>query len=260
MPNLAATLFALVLAAGAVHADPALDPAKKDAAAKLVEEGTTRLDRSDFQGAFDRYREAFQLYPSPRLHFNLALALEGLGRRDVAADEYALFLDLASDAPAEARGQASRQLANLDHDFGQLAITSNVSGALVSIDGAEVGPAPVKRHFAVGSHVVRIAAPGRKTFETTSTVTAGATLPVAGDPIVDLVPVAEPRLTPIVVTPPPQQLPPPERRDDEVHASILGKWWFWGAVGVVVLGGAVITYEATRAPSPPSSELGVLRF
>ncbi len=38
----------------------------------------------------------------------------------------------------------------------------------------------------------------------------------------------------------------PNARRDEGGGSILGEWWFWTAVGVVVLGGATAAYLLTR--------------
>lgn len=52
--------------------------------------------------------------------------------------------------------------------------------------------------------------------------------------------------------------PQPVARDDD--GSILTRWWFWTAVGVVAVGGGVGIYVATRPDDPPATDLGNIVF
>jgi hypothetical protein len=134
-----------------------------------------------------------------------------------------------------------------------------VTGATASLDGREVGELPVELHATPGSHAIHIVKPGYSPWDGTVAVSAGATAHARGElaaiqlrPVEPVMPVA-----PVQPKPVPAQPAPTQPVD---HGSILGKWWLWTAVGAVVIGGAVITYEATRSPSPPPSELGVIKF
>jgi hypothetical protein len=101
---------------------------------------------------------------------------------------------------------------------------------------------------------VKVVAPGFKPWKRDVTVAAGETVRPAPElePI-DLVTAQPPPPSPIVVEHPVAPLPP---RDDS-H-PLWARWWLWTAVGAVAVGGT-ITYFATRAPSPPSTELGVFK-
>jgi len=109
--------------------------------------------------------------------------------------------------------------------------------------------------------VVRVVKPGFSPWEGTISVSAGATVHAKGElAAVKLHPV-EPTIPPVAAPLPTTAPLQPVPAQPAEHSSILGKWWLWTAVGAVVIGGVVITYEATRsAPSPPPSELGVIKF
>src|SRR5262249_33428834 len=138
----------VLLGVGVVAAQP-LDPAQKDRAAALVSEGSSRFAARDYAGALDKYDAAFVIYPSPKIHYNRALALEKLHRDAEAADDYELFITLATDAPRESVDQARRALAALERAVGKLEIEASVVAA-ATVDRRAVGTTPVKLHVAVG--------------------------------------------------------------------------------------------------------------
>ena len=37
------------------------------------------------------------------------------------------------------------------------------------------------------------------------------------------------------------------------HETIAGKWWFWTAIGVVVVGGGIATYIALTTEKDPAA-------
>ena len=98
---------------------------------------------------------------------------------------------------------------------GVLVVHAN-AGASVFVDGAPVGNAPVEVSVTTGTHKVLVKREGFEDNASSAVVRAG------------------------------------ERRELDVtlaaKSSIAGKWWFWTAIGVVVVGGAVATALAVTLP------------
>lgn len=107
-------------------------------------------------------------------------------------------------------------------------VRSNHADAVVAIDKLDVGTAPVSVERPAGRHRVVVRKDGFDPYELDTDTTSGQR--------VDLVA----RLAPH-------------------KASILTKWWFWGAATVVVAGAVIGTYAATRpAPQRPPIDTGGL--
>ncbi len=106
---------------------------------------------------------------------------------------------------------------------GLLRVTSPVAGAWVSLDGKRLGIVPAESAVSPGSHRVALQRDGYESAETN------------------------------VV------LGPGERKDVDVpmaqRASILGKWWFWTAVGVVAAGGVATVVALTTETSPDTGTI-----
>jgi hypothetical protein len=243
--------LSIVIASGVAAAQP-LDPAHKDRAAALVTEGSKSFAAQDFQGALDRYDEAFKLYPSPKIRFNRALALDKLHREAEAADELDRFLAQATDAPPDALDQARRVLASLDQTVGKLSMTSAIVAEAI-VDGRAVGTTPATVHLAAGSHVVALSATGYQTWTQTMNIVAGQT--TQANPRLDRVrlEVTEPPPPPVIVK---QPEPTPEHPPEST--PIYKRWWLWTAVGVVAAG-SVTAFLVTRPPKAPATELGTFR-
>jgi hypothetical protein len=102
---------------------------------------------------------------------------------------------------------------------GLLSITTNPMGALVSVDGAERGTSTPKLELALaaGPHEVSVKREGYD----------AARIPIV--------------------------LSPGSARDVSIPLeptrSVLTRWWFWTAVGVVVVGGVALTYALTTERS-----------
>ena len=98
---------------------------------------------------------------------------------------------------------------------GVLVVHAN-AGASVFVDGVPVGNAPVEVSVGTGTHKVLVKREGFEDNASSAVVRAG------------------------------------ERRELDVtlaaKSSIAGKWWFWTAIGVVVVGGAVATALAVTLP------------
>jgi hypothetical protein len=92
---------------------------------------------------------------------------------------------------------------------GVLRVTSAVAGALVSVDGKQVGVVPAETPIGPGTHKIALARDGYQPAETSVVVQAG------------------------------------QRKDVDVPMSatnpLTKQWWFWTTVGVVVVGATVAT-------------------
>ena len=93
-------------------------------------------------------------------------------------------------------------------------IESTAASATVFLDGAPLGNAPVEATVTPGSHTVAMHRDGYEDVKSTFVVAAGEHKDVTLEP---------------------QKNPP-----------ITTKWWFWTAVGAVVVGGVVVTYAALK--------------
>jgi hypothetical protein len=115
-------------------------------------------------------------------------------------------------------GSKPKLTLKLDLLPGQLRITADVSKAMVELDGHAVGLAPVSLQQPAGTYSVTVQAPDHEPYETR----------------IDVQPGEEVTLRATL----------PER-----NPSIVERWWFWTAAGVVVTGAVIGTYFATR-PDP----------
>jgi len=118
---------------------------------------------------------------------------------------------------------------------GVLRLSSNVVGAAVSVDGKTVGNPPLELTVPAGTHTITASRVGYEPYSGSVLVPAGG----SKDHVVVL-----------AATP-----------------GITSKWWFWTGIGVVVVGGTILTYSllTERAPghgsySPGQVSAGLIRF
>lgn len=76
-------MIALVVALQLAFAEPALDPAQREAAAEF-DRGTAAYETGDFAGALAAFEHAQALAPHDRVRANIAMCLAELGRIDEA--------------------------------------------------------------------------------------------------------------------------------------------------------------------------------
>jgi hypothetical protein len=106
---------------------------------------------------------------------------------------------------------------------GVLEITSPVAGAQVFVNGTRLGAAPAQRVLSAGEHQVLVRREGYEEAQTTAVVSAGRTT----------------RLDVALDEPP----------------ALTERWWFWTGVGVVVVGGAVLTYALLTERDPDQGDI-----
>jgi len=125
-------------------------------------------------------------------------------------------------------GSTLRLRPRLERLPARLVVASNVSGALVLLDGERKGLAPFDAEVPAGHYRMEVSAPGYVTHRSLLNLAAGGSARVTAD------------LT-------------------RAPVPLLKRWWFWTAVGAVVAGVAVGTWAATRpGPATPPYDRGSL--
>lgn len=235
----AVALGMLVLAAARpVQAQLPGDP-KAVARAKLVDGGEA-LKRGDYKDALARFKEAYDLVPSPKIHYNFGLAYRGLGRPAEAIEAFERFLSDANDASPDLRANAERFRSELGQQVGTVVLTCDIDGADISVDGRSYGTSPSRAPLRLdpGPHQIVVEKAPAPPFTRRVELTAGQRMTVAV--VLAKEPASPDPVAPAVAAPVPQPVPeqplapepPPQRR----HSW---KWWAgWGAaaVGVGALG------------------------
>src|SRR4051794_25800751 len=165
-------------------------PSASEAQAKaraqvLLSEGTAAYGRGDYATALDKFTAAYQIFPSPKLWFNIGQANRDLGRPVEAIAAFDRFLDDAGDAPAETLAEARRSAAELKTRLGQIQVTCPTDGAEVTVDGKQVGSAPLGQMIwtTPGRHQVAVQQPGFSPAIEDVVVTAGEVTAVELQPI-----------------------------------------------------------------------------
>jgi tetratricopeptide (TPR) repeat protein len=160
----------------AAESDP--QAAARERARKLLAEGNQNLDDGRYLEALDRFQKAYEAFPSPKLHFNIAQTYNELGRPIEALRHYELFLrDVAQSEMPEQWALASERVFALQGRTATVVVQSNVVGATVTVDGAAIGATPIIEPVRLlpGSHSLIVAKPGFERQVIELTLAAGDT-------------------------------------------------------------------------------------
>jgi hypothetical protein len=209
-----------------------LAPAEKETrtqAQALLNQGTELYAHGDYAAALEKFKSAYEVFPSPKLWFNIGQANRDLGRPVDALEAFQHFLADAPDAPAETIAEARRSAAELRSKLGRLEITSATSDAEVTVDGKLVGATPLVDPVwtTPGSHQVAVRHPGYAAAIEDVYVKPGALRSVA----ITLRPLD------LQARGPGGALVGAERK-----APIYRRPWFWVTVGAVVAAAGVTVY------------------
>jgi hypothetical protein len=220
-----------LLLGGTAMAD---DAGKRDTARRITAVADEAFAGGDFASAAAGYREAHRHYPTPRLFYNLGLSYDGMGKPAEAVDAYENFLIQATDAPSDARVYATLRVEQLAPKVGRLEIETT-TGALVRVDGVERGQAPLGRALPVspGEHTVTAERNGFTKRSAKIRVAAAATRSLA---------LGLNRIS--LVSAPVESKP------------LLKRWWFWGAVGAVVITSTALVLADYLDDGIPDSDGG----
>ncbi|HET6281521.1 MAG TPA: hypothetical protein VFH73_11150 [Polyangia bacterium] len=139
------TLLGWCLSSPAWSADEGATPpaAAKARAQASLRDGNTWLEKGRPNEALAKFTEAYALFPSPKIHYNIGQA-HGLipGHEAPAYEALARFLTEAHDASPELRAAAEAQLQTLRPKLGLVTVVAEIDGADLLVDGASLGTTP----------------------------------------------------------------------------------------------------------------------
>jgi hypothetical protein len=167
--RLASLVFCAVVL---IRADAARADDDPEAVA-LVARGVKLLEKRDYQGALGRFREAYDIVPSPWVAARIGFSEQGLGRWAAAETHLGEALSGATDAwIKQNRAVLEKALADVRARLGWINVIGSPVGALVRIDGETRGVLPLGRplRLEVGDRVIQVVADGFVSWQTKVTV------------------------------------------------------------------------------------------
>ena len=146
----AISLFlSIALASAVVLAEPA-NPERAQAQAAL-REGNAALKQGRATDALAKFEEAYRLFLSPKIHYNLGQAHSLIpGHEAQAYDEMVRFLDAAKDADMKLRSAAEKQLKQLRPKVGIVTMVAEPADADLLVDEVDVGKIPAEWPVVLG--------------------------------------------------------------------------------------------------------------
>lgn len=250
--------IAPVLVASRVVAQPSGDPTVR--ARELYQEGRRLGELGRWEQARAAFEEALALREAPLLYFALGTAQAETGRLVAARASLRRFIATAADDAARSQLPAAHSaMAALEPRIAQLTI--HVSGGTpheVRLDGVAVEAEALGRPIDVdpGAHRVEVrASAGASPIVREAQLAQGARQEITIE-LTSLLPRADR-----------SSIGARRTRADEDTTSrgggVLTQWWFWTAVGVVVVGttvGVVVaTQSGARDPFAGDAPMGAIQ-
>lgn len=165
-----------------------------DQAREHYRSGMTHFDAHDYRGAIAEFHLAARLVPSADLWFNIARAHEEVGELLPAVEHYQLYLRDRVDPPdreaveariasLQQRADEARLAAERAPTTGTLRLSSNLEGALVRLDGRDIGRSPLTEpmELSPGRHELALELDGYLPFRSTVRLEAGLTTAAYAD-------------------------------------------------------------------------------
>ncbi|MBK6685124.1 MAG: PEGA domain-containing protein [Deltaproteobacteria bacterium] len=106
-----------------------------------IQAGRAAYSKSDYEGAIEEFKAAFDLKATPSALYNIAKSYEKMGRYEEAIDNYQQYLDLdpkASDR-ADVEETIKRLKKSIKERFQELSVSSDPPGADVYLDDRNTG-------------------------------------------------------------------------------------------------------------------------
>ena len=131
------------------------------------------VDQSDFQGALQQFKDAYAAKPHFAVWYNIAQAHISLGQLPEALETLGRYLrEGQGQIPSEKRLHVEAQIKTLEAFLGELEITTEPAGALLTVDGREIGRTPLAEpiRLAAGTHKIAASLDSRPTVERTVSI------------------------------------------------------------------------------------------
>jgi hypothetical protein len=238
---MSATLVLLSILAQTSAATPA--PDAKARAQVTLKEGTLLYQQGAYADALEKFEQAYSVFPSPKLFFNIGQANRELGRPVEAVAAFERFLDEAGDASPSLTTEARRSVNELAPKIGKLLIDCGVLDAEITVDGKVVGKSPLADMVRVGPgrHQVTATHPTMVPVVQTVEVAAGTVQTVSIRPrgLADTAPVPQVPLT---------QSPSVDlQAASSPNSSSLGDGWWLGRKWTWVAAGSTVIFVGVAA-------------
>lgn len=163
LPLIAAALLALLLLA---EPSVALARSPKQRAQALFAQGNRLRKAGNHEGALQRFRAAYKLFPSFKIDLNIAFALYDLKRNPEAAVSFSRFLrEGARRSPRRIVRLARSRLVELRRKVASIRLRCSRDGAAVLVDGRRRGttPLPAEVYLEPGRHRIELVLHGYQT-------------------------------------------------------------------------------------------------
>jgi hypothetical protein len=247
-PLLSGAWLWLALGVGAAHAEA---PGSAEASAHF-ERGVALVDTGEMDEAIAEFEQAYHSRPHPDVLFNLAQAYRAVGRSVEAARALEQYLQDDTGKNGKRRQQAEALLRLDRRRIGTLELTVQPAGALVAIDGAEIGVAPlaVPLSLVVGTHALTVALDGYETAIHRVLIQSRAATTMS----IELQPEPKPEPKPLAEAPTPAAAPLARRapvRDTPTPNRVRPALTLVGAIsGGLLLAGAGTIYAINTSRYP----------
>jgi len=237
-------LLALLLATAPVLAQtPEAD--------RLIAEGVELRRAGDEQGAFDRFREAYELSPSPRAQGQMGLAAKSLRLWLDAERHLEGALSSAADPWVDKNREALQQALDVVvTNVASLRVETNVPRAKLFLNGREIAELPMRQAVRVlaGAAELEVHAPGYRTAVRRETLAARRVTALRIDLVAETpAPPVAPEKPAASPTPAPARAPIDQ--DAGAGGTSSQRTWAYVAGGVGVVGIGVGTYFGLRTLS-----------
>lgn len=154
-------------------ADPAAALRQNEARGHFQRGGQLYQD-GDWEHAIAEFRQAHELWPNPVILFNLAQAYRRDGQLSQAIETFHRYVQENANLTRDQRSEVEEAVREIEENRAVLAFEVEPSGATVSLNGRELGVAPLARNAEVlpGEYRVRVAMPNHEARDETLTVRA----------------------------------------------------------------------------------------
>ncbi|MDD5308426.1 MAG: PEGA domain-containing protein [Deltaproteobacteria bacterium] len=251
--------FALVFIVVAVWASTAA-AGDKVKGKRHFENGTTMMQAEDFAGAAVEFEASINEYPTKNALYNLGMCQKALHRYPQALASFRRALREFGDAMSpDEKSETEANIAAISKIIGEVDIAVNVEGALVSVDGDEVGTSPLGKPVILGAgeHRIKVSRTGYGTVEQTVTLVSGSKEKVkidlqaesAAAPVPAPVPGSAPPPPPASAPPPPpaagpSPASPPVASPSGERPSEISRILKTGAIGIAPQAAGMIGLSA----------------
>ena len=174
-PAAAATALLLLLAAAAAQAQSGPTAEQRAEARRLGQQAMQAFGDEDYPTALSLLQRSYELSPIAGTLFNIGMTQRALFEFPAAIDSFRKLLVETPDLPAEQRTQVEQFLEEMEAALVWVTVAVSEPGAVVLVDGVEVGLSPLADavRLRAGSHVIEARKDGFVEARETLQATAG---------------------------------------------------------------------------------------